>query len=444
MTTRALAAAAAAALALAASGCGGGGAPVRIGVLVDCQGPLKSAQEAELSAAELPLLRRGARLVGPAPSDGTTPATVGGRKVELVRGCSETGEEAVFIDEARRLVEEEHVDAVIGGASVVPRELARRYPDVPFLDTSWEQEVTLRRPAPNLYRFTLDFGQWAAGLGAYAYDKLGWRRATILAGNDPPGWGAAAAFVAEFCALGGKVDREVYRSPFVPEPNRKLASRVLAAKADGVASFLTDILDSSTAVVGALLKRLDHPRDHLLLWSPQLEDSAFLPTLGAKLDGVVLTSRYPAGRPSKALTDYEAAYRAAFPRMPRELARMSFIIDYADSVEALLTALDHADGDLTHGRSRLRAELARLRVALPRGDVHLDANRQAVGDVPLVRLHLRHGEAIPDPVGMSRNVEQTFGGLLSHAPPPGPYSQPCRKATPPPWAARAVSRRSSR
>jgi hypothetical protein len=137
MTTRALVAAAVAALALAVTGCGAGRAPFRIGVLVDCQGPLKSTEEAELSAAELPLLRRGARLVGPAPSNGTTAATVAGRKVELVVGCSEVGEEAVFIDEARRLVEEEHVDAVIGGASVVPRELARRYPDVPFLDTSW-------------------------------------------------------------------------------------------------------------------------------------------------------------------------------------------------------------------------------------------------------------------------------------------------------------------
>src|SRR5262249_57799185 len=104
MTARTLAVAALTALALAAGGCGSGGRRLRIGVLTDCQGPLKWAEEAELSAVELPLLRRGARLTGRAPSDGTTAATVAGRKVELVRGCSEVGEEAVFIDEARRLV----------------------------------------------------------------------------------------------------------------------------------------------------------------------------------------------------------------------------------------------------------------------------------------------------------------------------------------------------
>jgi branched-chain amino acid transport system substrate-binding protein len=442
MTTRALVLAAVLPLALAAAGCGGGRDPVRIGVLADCQGPLRGFEDGEVSAAELPLLRRGARLAGRQPTAGATPATVAGRKVELVLGCSEIGEHAVFIDEARRLVEEEHVDAVIGGASVVTRELARRYPDVPFLALAWEQEVTLRRPARNLYRFTLDWGQQAAGLGAYAYGVLGWRHASVVAGDEPAGWQASAAFVAEFCALGGKIDRRVYRSPFEPAPNRTIASRALAAGSDGIASLLTPF-DSATSVDGALVRRIDHPGRRLLLWSPQLEDPSFLPALGAKLDGVALTSRYPAGRPSKSLADYAARYRAAFPRLPAGVAELSFVIDFADSVEALLTALEHVHGDLSHHRSRLRAELARLQVALPRGEVRLDANRQAVADVPLVRLRLRHGAVVTEPAGTAPDVEQTFGGLLSQAPAPGPNSQPCRKAAPPPWA-QEISRRSSR
>src|SRR6187549_1727042 len=106
MRTRALVLPVVAALVAAAAGCGGGREPVRIGVLVDCQGPLRALEDAELSAAELPFLRRGARLAGKAPTAGVTPATVAGRKVELVTGCSEVGEGSVFIDEARRLVEE--------------------------------------------------------------------------------------------------------------------------------------------------------------------------------------------------------------------------------------------------------------------------------------------------------------------------------------------------
>ena len=68
----------------------------------------------------------------------------------------------------------ERVDAIVGGASVVARDLAHRYPDVPFVTTFWdEQEVTLRRPAANLFRFQPDYAQEAAGLGTYAYRTLG-------------------------------------------------------------------------------------------------------------------------------------------------------------------------------------------------------------------------------------------------------------------------------
>src|SRR5262245_18480258 len=117
--------------------------------------------------------------------------------------------------------------------------------------------------------------------------------------------------------------------------------------------------------------------------------------------------------------------------MPKGLEQLSFVIDYPDSVEALLTALEHAGGDLSDGRRRLRSALAHLRVALPRGDVHLDQNRQAVAELPLVRSRLTPRGLSTEPSSTARGVEQTFGGLLSHAPPPGPHSQPCRKASPP-------------
>jgi branched-chain amino acid transport system substrate-binding protein len=95
---------------------------------------------------------------------------------------------------------------VVGGASVAARDLARRYPDTVFVSTFWdEQEITLRRPAPNLFRFSPDYGQQAAGLGEHAYRTLGWRRVAVVAGDSASGWGGSAAFVAEFCALGGTV-----------------------------------------------------------------------------------------------------------------------------------------------------------------------------------------------------------------------------------------------
>ena len=183
-------------------------------MLADCQGALRGFEDAQLAGAELPFLRRGAHLLGTSPSGGVSAIDVGGRRVELVRGCQETGEHTVYIEEARRLLEDEHVDVVVGGSSVVTRELARRYPTCRL-----RQHVLGRAgdhacggPRPNLFRFSPDYAQREAGLGAYAYHQLGWRRAAVVAGDENPGWGGAAAFTAEFCALGGQVVT-VYRSP---------------------------------------------------------------------------------------------------------------------------------------------------------------------------------------------------------------------------------------
>ena len=431
---RALLAGIVAALALStAFGCGEGDDPIRIGVLADCQGPFRGLQDPQLAGAELPFLRRGARLAGKAPSDGITPVEVGGRSVVLVQGCVETGEHTVFVEEARRLVEREHVDALIGGASVVAREVARLYPDVPFVSAFWdEQEVTLRHPASNLYRFTPDNPQLVAGLGAYAYRTLGWRRAAVLATDQPWGWQPAAGFIAEFCALGGKVVTQAYRDGQRPDPN--VAGRATAQSPDGVAAFLSSY-DDPSGVLGDLISRLDDPAHQLVLWAPSVEDYALRSNLGSKLNGIATTSWLPAGPPTQVLREYLAAYGRSFPATVG-FATQSWVIGYNDAAEALLTAIDHVDGDLSDGRSRLREDLASMRIELPEGVVHLDGNRQAVRDIPIVQFVAdQQGKELSlHAIGTARDVEQTYAGLLSSTPPPSKASQPCRRATPPPWA----------
>ena len=103
-------------------------------------------------------------------------------------------------------------------------------------------------------------------------------------------------------------------------------------------------------------------------------------------------------------------------------------------MEGLLRGLEAADGDLSDGRRRLREELARVRFDLPSSPVRLDRNRQAIRNVYLKRIDYEGGKQVSRLVRVVPDVEQTFGGLLSKSPPPGPGSQPCRKATPPPWA----------
>jgi branched-chain amino acid transport system substrate-binding protein len=427
----AVAAALSAVLALVAAGCGGAGDPIRIGVTTDCQGPLRSFQEGMLAGAEVPFIQRGARLRGPSTTDGVTSIDVAGRRVELVQGCQETGEHTVFVEEARRLVEQEHVDAVVGGATVVTRDLARKYPAVPFVVTFWDDpDTTLRRPVPNLYRFELDASQRVAGLGAYAYRRLGWRRATVLSGDSPGGWAAAAGFTAEFCALGGRIVHTVYRDPF--DPNQDVGAAVAAGRPDGVAQLIGP-LDGQSAATGQVLAHLrGTPSRRLLLSSVAIEDPAFMRAYGRRLSGVVSTSFIPAGAPDHSLASYRAAFARAFPALPPGFSDSSVVLGYHDAVEALLQAIEQAHGDLGANGEGLAHALASLRVQLPRGIVTLDRDRQAVTAVPLVRLGGKQGAITP--VATANGVEQTYGGLLSEAPPPGPGTQRCVKTSPPSWA----------
>src|SRR4051794_34384753 len=121
-----------AAMVVGAAGCGGGEGAFKVGLLIDCVGNLSGAQESAFAGAELPLIRRGARLAGTRPSQGVEGARVGGHPVRIVVGCSESGVYVTLVDEARRLLEAEHVNALIGpigsGDGIVLREIARRYP----------------------------------------------------------------------------------------------------------------------------------------------------------------------------------------------------------------------------------------------------------------------------------------------------------------------------
>ena len=71
------------------------------------------------------------------------------------------------------------------------REYARTRPETAFvIQPSGAPELTLTDPAPNVFRFASDAAQFVAGLGAYAYDVLGWRKAAIVADDNPVlvGW----------------------------------------------------------------------------------------------------------------------------------------------------------------------------------------------------------------------------------------------------------------
>ena len=137
----------------------------------------------------------------------------------------------------------------------------------------------MRHPASNVYRFDTDEAQDVAGLGSYAYRELGWRRAAVVTDVTPVGWQEEAGFVAEFCALGGKVTAR-YVTP-VDLDSQTVVARALR-EADGVASLVYGGTFTPPTFVPALARAVGSPRTRLVVGTYVLEDSnALVPVTGA-------------------------------------------------------------------------------------------------------------------------------------------------------------------
>jgi branched-chain amino acid transport system substrate-binding protein len=408
------------ALALVATvaGCGrSADAPFRIGVIADCTGFAAETHDWSLAGAELPLLLRGGQLAGKGAASGVRGAKVAGRRVELIQGCSESGVYGRLITEARQLVEVDHVDAVVGGFGwtdgVVFRELARRYPTVPFLLVeSVEREATVHEPAPSLYRFMPDIEQDSAGLASYAYRELGWRHAAAVAEDTPNGWGQVAAFAAEFCALGGTV--EPVWTPAYGIPGSLIDK--LPSSADGTVVFSAYDFGSPVAFIRSYLARHPDAAHSLLLglWVyPPLETADYA-ALWPKLRGVVARLRGVPDLTSARDTAYRKAFARAFPSLPPGVSSNLLVEPYHDAVEALLQSVEKTGGELGTGRAKLRAALAALRLDSPSGPMRLDRNRQAVVPVTLTRIEgTKAGAPVLQAVRRLGEVDQTLGGLLA-------------------------------
>jgi hypothetical protein len=144
-------------------------------------------------------------------------------------------------------------------------------------------------------------------------------------------------------------------------------------------------------------------------------DPALLRTVGAPLRGASGTTYDQPAR----LRSYLRRYAAAFPGASRDVASGDLVTGYHDAVEAIVRALERADGD----PGRLRAELGGLRTELLAGPVRLDANGQAVVAPSLVRL-TRDGAI--ERIGRPPAVDQSIGGRLPASLSPDSRPVACR------------------
>ena len=419
---------------LLASCAGSSRETIRIGVISACRGFLAPYNDQSLAGAELPFIQRGARLRGANPSDGVGEISLGSKRVELVLGCETGGTPATTLAEARRLVEREGAKAVVApfwyGDGLVVREYARTRTDIVFSDASNEPQTTLDRPAPNMFRFNLDWAQSIAGLGAYAYRDLGWRKVVTLGEDDPSGWPNVSGFVAEFCSLGGNVVKRLWVPPVVGDW-RAVIAQIPRKGVDGVL-FAGQLQDPAGFYNAYRVQHPDLARRVVVSGLTLVHTSPLIPSLL----GLVGSWDNPFGTTVAAWERYANEFRRTFKNPDGTILPGNAAVNYYNATEALLEALTRVHGDVSHHENRLMTALRHLRLDSPKGSIRLDGDRQAVGPAFLSRVWRdAQGQLTIQTFKVVPGVEQTFGGYFGARTPAASETRPrCRHGHPPAWA----------
>ncbi|HXL43990.1 MAG TPA: ABC transporter substrate-binding protein [Gaiellaceae bacterium] len=440
------------ALAAIATGCGGdeegagqtGGATtggqatgeaIKIGIFANNEGPFAPFEGQTWGGAMLPLINRGATPVSGDPTKGVENAVIAGHPIELVYGGSDaTPDKAV--EEARRLVEQEKVDILVGPLSgsegIAVANYSKEQPGVTFVNgISGAQDTTLKARSPNFFRFHNDGTQWTAGLGDYAYNTLGWRNVVTIGDDYDFPYSQIAGFVAEFCSIGGNVTKRLW-----PPLGEEDYSSYITQIPEDVDGFFMGVGGTGTV---AFVKQYEQLRGNLadkIMGGIFMTDPVILKELGNQVVGVVTAGMTSGDSQESSYLDYSSALDTAYPDL-KGTASSVFAYGYYTAMEAIAQALEQVKGDLSDGHSAFNDALANLELDAPLGTIKLDENRQAIMDNFLQQIVKDNtGDDVPDvkTIKTIPQVDQTFAGAFSpETPSPDRTHPPCKKGTPPPW-----------
>jgi branched-chain amino acid transport system substrate-binding protein len=411
------------------------GEPIRIGIFSNNEGAFAPFEGQTWGGAMLPLIERGATAVGGDPTDGVENAVIAGHPIEIAYGGSDSTPDSA-VEEARRLVEQENVDILVGPLSgsegIAVANYSKEQPGVTFVNgISGAQDTTLKVRSENFFRFHNDGTQWTAGLGDYAYNELGWRNVVTIGDDYDFPYSQVAGFVAEFCAIGGNVSARLW-----PPLGEEDYSSYITQIPEDVDGFFMGVGGTGTV---AFVNQYGQLRGNLadrIMGGIFMTDPVILEELGDQVVGVVTAGMTAGDSQEPAYLEYAEGLGEAYPDL-EGTASSVFAYGYYTAMEAIAQALEQVEGDLSDDHTAFREALASLELDAPLGPITLDENRQAIMDNFLQQIvEDQTGDGVPDvqTIKTIPEVDQTFAGFFSpDTPSPDRTNPACEEAEPPPW-----------
>jgi branched-chain amino acid transport system substrate-binding protein len=332
---------------------------------------------------------------------------VGGSALTFTEpGCGD-GSPQTILRELDRLMVEQDADVLVGPASgdeaIAATKWARSHPGKTIvLGTAASQEPTMQIARRNVFRYHGDAAQWNAGLGEYVYRKQRWRTAAVIADDYGPGWTAAAGFIADFCASGGRVVDRVF-APLGAQDYASYARQLPPpAQVDGYFWAIGGGLESASLafqLAHGTLRAREHAGNSRVI--------------GAFIGG----SGVAPGLQTTPAAAYRRLMAKSSPAIPAET---SAAVDYYRAARAVVEGLKRSKG---RAGAALHAAMPRSK-GDPYGRIRLDSRRQAVHDQWLLQVVGSGVRLVANVPG----VDQAFGGVFGPTKlAPGRAFPPCVK-----------------
>ena len=345
---------------------------VRIGILVALEGAFAAGGADGVRNIELAIQQHG--------------GMAGGKRIETIVAPTDTTPDTT-IRQARKLVEQDGVDFVIGPLSgsegIAIRDFAKTVPEMAFINgISGALEMTWVDPAANVFRYNLDGAQWGQGLGRYVIEERGWTTVAAVSADYSFGYTNFLGFAVDFCRNGG----EIVERFWVPLGSSDFGG-VIAQLPDDVDAIYLGM--GGTDAINFLNQYEQAGTETNLIGGTIMADATVLSSRGRAKEALIGTPTsgpLASDDPSEAWQDYVAAYQAAFPENERFETPSLFGVGYYIATMAALQALDEVEGDLSGGQARFMEALSNLELATPLGVVTLNENRQATGSVVVTEV----------------------------------------------------------
>jgi branched-chain amino acid transport system substrate-binding protein len=380
--------------ALAAAGTARADDTIKIGGLATLEGPFAVPGQDSMRGIQMAINEVG--------------GSIGGKKIVLDTGSS-NGEPDVAIRAARKLVEQDKVQILIGPLSgsegIAMRDYAKTQPNTTFVNgSSAASETTLFDPAPNFFRFSTDGAQWMAGLGEYAYQQKGYKKVAVVAEDYSFPYTQVQGFMIGFCRAGGHVVHKAW----APLGTRDYSSIIAGLPSDIDALYVA--LGGSDAI-NFLTQYEQAGGSAPLIGGSITVDQTVLGVKGKERKFVIgtpsagpIADNWDDPRWKQFVADYRTEFADGLPS-PSLFAHAYYV-----NAKAVMLALKEVNGDLSDNGVKFRDALSKLSFDTPTGPVKLDQNRQGIATIFVTEVaDSPDGHLFNKVVKVTENVNQTLG-----------------------------------